>query len=251
MRLIITQSYDQSAQLAAQQILDVVRNKPSCLLGLATGTTPIPVYRQMVRAYREGRADFSRASTINLDEYVGLSGDDPNSYLYFMRKHLLDPCDISLSRVYIPNGQIPAVQEIDRMNVYADTHKIDVQLLSVGVNGHIGFNEPNDVFCDKYHQVTLTEKTRQSNARLFRGIQEVPTHAITMGIGGIMRAKTIVFLATGQEKFEAMKAILEEGDVTPRNQGTILKFHRDCTVYLDQTLAEHIKPAKYIHLDYV
>ena len=251
MRLIITDSYEQSAKLAADQMLDIIRGKPDSLLGLATGTTPIPVYQQLARACQERRADFSRVSTINLDEYIGLSGDDPNSYLYFMRKYLLDPCGIPLSRVYIPNGLKPVESEIDRMNAYADKHPINVQLLSVGANGHIGFNEPNDVFCDKYHKVDLTPKTRESNSRLFNSINDVPKSAITMGIGGIMRAKTIVFLATGEDKYEAMKALLEEGDVTPHNQGTILKFHQDCTIYLERDLAERIVPARYIKVSYV
>lgn len=248
MRLIITDSYEQSAALAAEQILTAIAAKPDALLGLATGTTPIPVYERMAEAVQAGCADFSKISTINLDEYMGVRGDDPNAYLYFMRKYLLDPCGIPLSRVYIPNGAADAESEIARMNAYLDAHPIDVQLLSVGANGHIGFNEPGDVFYDKYHTVTLTERTRRSNSRLFNSLSEVPKRAITMGIGGIMRARTIVFLANGEAKLEAMKAMLEEGDVTPRNQGTILKFHCDCTVYLDRELAERITPAAYIQV---
>ena len=248
MRLIITDTYSQSAQLAAEQILSVVRNKPACLLGLATGSTPIPIYEHMVRAHKEGAADFSRVSTINLDEYMGVCGDNPNSYLYFMRKHLLDPCDIPLARVCIPNGESPIKEELGRLNAYANGHAIDIQLLGIGVNGHIGFNEPNDVFCDLFHDVELTAKTRESNARMFRSLEEVPTRAITMGIGGIMRAGAIVIAATGEEKYAAMKALLEDGDITPDNQATILKLHRDCTIYLDRALAGRINPAGYVQV---
>ena len=250
MHLIITESYEQSAVLAARRTADAVKQNPNALLGLATGTTPIPLYQELCRMQSHGEVDLCGVSTINLDEYVGLAGDDENSYLYFMRKHLLDPIGISLSHVYIPNGAADPTAEIKRMNDFADQHPIDVQVLSVGENGHIGFNEPGDVFFDKYHLVKLTESTRKANSRLFSDISQVPTYAITMGIGGIMRAREIVFLATGKEKLAAMKAMLEEGDVTPKNQGTILKFHQACTIYLDKEIAAGIQPAKHVKVTY-
>ena len=250
MKLVITEDYEQGAYLAAQMMLQVVRENPQALLGLATGTTPIPVYRCMTEAALSGQADFRQVSTINLDEYIGVEAENPNSYCYFMRKHLLDACGISMDRVMIPDGTGNAEDEIKRMNAFADSHQIDVQFLSVGVNGHIGFNEPSDVFHNKYHKVVLTEKTRQSNSRLFRSIEEVPQAAITMGVGGIMRAKKIVFLASGEEKLNAMKGILEDGDVTPLNQGTILKFYQDCTIFLERALADRIAPAPYVEVSY-
>jgi len=246
MRLVITRDYKHSSELAAEQIMNVIREKPDCLVGLATGSTPIGVYNCISEAYRQKRVDLSRIRIINLDEYVGLPQEDQNSYFYFMKKHLLDPCNIPADRIYIPDGTKPANAEIERMNAFMDEHSVDVQLLSVGTNGHIGFNEPDDVFFDRYHEVVLAESTRRSNSRFFSSMDEVPERAITMGIGGIMRARKIVFLATGDAKLEAMKAILEEGDVTPRVPGTILKFHCDCTIYLDNDLAKGIKPAKYI-----
>lgn len=248
MKLIVTESYEQSANLAARMMLDVVRQKPDALLGLATGTTPVPVYRYMAEEVRQKKTDFGRVRTINLDEYIGLDGVNPNSYLYFMREHLLDACRIPPGRVMIPDGMADTQAELDRMNAFADANPIDVQLLSVGVNGHIGFNEPSDVFYDRYHAVKLTKETRESNSRLFSSIEEVPTEAITMGTGGIMRAKKIVFLATGEEKLDAMKKILEDGEVTPRCQGTILKFHQDCTLFLDKAMAEQIRPAAYVEV---
>lgn len=248
MRLIVTENYEQSAYFAAQMILDVIREKADALLGLATGTTPISVYKYMVEAAQQKKADFRRVRTINLDEYIGLSGENPNSYLYFMRKHLLDACQIPPERVAIPNGMADIQEEVHRMNRFSDANPTDVQLLSVGVNGHIGFNEPSDVFYDGYHAVKLTQKTRESNSRLFTSIEEVPTEAITMGAGGIMRAKKIVFLATGDEKLEAMKKILEDTEVTPNCQGTILKFHQDCTIFLDHMLADRIRPAAYVEV---
>jgi glucosamine-6-phosphate deaminase len=250
MKLIITKSYDESAELCAHQIADVVMRKKDAMLGLATGTTPIPVYRHMVRIHKEGGADFSEIKSVNLDEYVGLDGEDPNSYLFFMRQHLFDPLGIPLSNIEIPCGMANIQNEIRRMNAFMDKNQIDVQLLSVGTNGHIGFNEPADVFHDKYYCVTLTEKTRRDNARLFRSLDEVPKKAITMGIGGIMRSKSIVFLATGTAKLPAMKAILEDGDVTPKNPGTILKFHQNCTIYLDREIANDIKPSTNVEIGY-
>lgn len=249
MKLIITESYEQSARLAARDITEIVKEKPDALLGLATGSTPIPVYKYMVEDAKGG-VDYTKVKTINLDEYIGLAGDDENSYLYFMRRHLIDPCGIPLERVMIPDGLGDVDAELRRMNEFANANPIDVQLLSVGVNGHIGFNEPADRFYDGYHTVTLTERTRQSNSRLFNSIDEVPKAAITMGIGGIMRAAKIVFLATGEEKYAAMKAILEDGDITPSNQGTVLKLHRDCVIYLDRQTAEGIKPASYVEVQY-
>ena len=250
MKLIITENYEQGAYLAAQMMLQVVREKPQALLGLATGTTPIPVYKYMTEAAVSGKADFRQVRTINLDEYLGVEAENPNSYCYFMRKNLLDACGISMDRVMIPNGTGNEEEELRRMNTFADAHRIDIQFLSVGVNGHIGFNEPSAVFYNKYHKVMLTEKTRQSNSRLFRCIEEVPKAAITMGVGGIMRARKIVFLATGEEKLNAMKGILEDGDVTPENQGTILKLHGDCTVFLERELADKINPAPYVEVAY-
>lgn len=251
MKLFITENYDQGAFLAAQMMIKIVQEKSNALLGLATGTTPLPVYKYMTKAAAEGRVNFQEVRTINLDEYIGLEAEDPNSYCYFMRKNLLDACGISMDRVMIPKGTGNIDEELFRMNDFADTHQIDIQFLSVGVNGHIGFNEPSDVFHNKYHKVTLTEKTRQSNARLFPSITEVPKEAITMGVGGIMRAKKIVFLATGEEKLDAMKGILEDGDVSAGNPGTILKFHQDCTVFLEESLASRIKPAPYVEVTHV
>lgn len=250
MKLVITHSYDESAELCAQMMNEVFRENPEALMGLATGTTPIPVYEKMVREHKAGTVDYSRARSINLDEYVGVAGDDPNSYLYFMRKHLFDKVDMPAENIWIPNGMAPVEEEVARLNAYLDAHEMEIQLLSAGTNGHVGFNEPNDVFYDKYHLVELTEETRKSNSRLFGSLDEVPLSAITMGIGGIMRAKKIAFLATGNEKLRAMKAILEEGNITPRVQGSVLKLHRDCTIFLDADLAGQITPDKGMEVIY-
>lgn len=248
MKLIVTHSYEESAALSAQMISQVFLEKPEAVMGLATGTTPVSVYKYMVKAQKEGKADFSRAQSINLDEYIGLDPENVNSYMYFMREHLFNHIGILPENIYIPNGIMNPDTEIVRMNRFLDENSLDVQLLSVGTNGHIGFNEPGEVFYDKYHVVELTEETRRSNSRLFSSLDEVPREAITMGAGGIMRAQKIVFLATGSEKLYAMKAILEEGNVTPQIPGTILKFHRDCTIIIDEMLARQITPASGVEV---
>ena len=250
MKLVITHSYEESAALCAEIMNEVFRKKPDALMGLATGSTPVPVYEKMVEAHRAGTVDYSKARSINLDEYIGLAGSDPNSYLYFMRTNLFDRVGMSLHNVWIPDGMKPVEEELARLNGYLDSHEIEIQLLSVGTNGHIGFNEPDDVFYDKYHAVDLTEETRRSNSRLFSSIEVVPRAAITMGIGGIMRAKQIAFLATGGEKLRAMKAVLEKGNVTPKVQGTVLKLHRDCTIFLDRALAQQITPDRGVEVIY-
>lgn len=248
MRLIITRSGLESAQLAAEAIRTALVQKPDMTLGLATGSTPIPVYQALVDAYQQGRADFSRIHAVNLDEYVGLSPDHPQSYRRYMEENLFRPVGIRPEQVVIPRGDLEPEGELVRLNQFTAAHPIDLQLLSVGVNGHIGFNEPESVFYDKYHLVSLAQQTRISNARFFSSMEEVPTQAITMGVGDIMRAGKIVFLATGQEKLPAMQAILEPGPVTPACQGTVLKLHRDCDIYLDQELAGQITPAPEVEV---
>jgi len=250
MRLVITKSDEESARLAAECIAEVVNEKRDSLLGFATGSTPEPVYAQLVAMCARGEVDFSGVRTVNLDEYVGLNAEDPHSYMYYMRKNLFDKAGIDLSRVTIPRGDADPEEEVRRLNAFSDKNNIDIQLLGVGVNGHIGFNEPCDCFYNKYHIVTLTEKTKKSNSRMFSRMEDVPERAITMGVGDIMRAKRIVFLANGIEKLDAMKAILEPRDVTPRIQGTILKFHQDCKIIIDKVLAELINPAPEVEVSY-
>ncbi len=250
MKLVITHSYDESAKLCADMIAEVYNNNPCALMGLATGSTPEPVYEYMVAAHKSGEVDYSCARAINLDEYIGVDPLDENSYNYYMNHRLFDHINIKPENTLIPNGKKPPEDEIARLNKYLDNNTMHIQLLSCGTNGHIGFNEPDDVFYDKYHVVYLSEETIMSNARLFNASEEVPRSAVTMGIGGIMRAEKIAFLATGEEKRRAMKAILEKGDITPQIQGTILKFHPDCTIFLDKDLADGIVPDMGIEVIY-
>ncbi len=251
MRLVITKDYAQSARLTARHIAAAVQKNPEALLGFATGSTPIPAYAELVEMVKRGEVDFTRAHTVNLDEYAGLSGDDVNSYRYFMNQHLFVPAGINPANVTIPQGNAPDTHaELKRLREYSAAHRTDLQLLSIGVNGHIGFNEPDDIFHDSYHLVQLTEQTIQSNSRLFASIEEVPTQAYTMGAGDIMRAHSIVFIATGDNKRQAMRAVLEDGPVTPQVQATILKFHPDCTLYLDEALVAGITPGLGVQVEH-
>ncbi len=250
MRLVITKDYAQSARLTARHIAAAVKKKPEALLGFATGSTPIPAYAELVEMVKRGEADFTKAHTVNLDEYAGLPGSDPNSYRFFMDQHLFVPAGVNPANVTIPRGDAPdSHAELKRLREFSAAHRTDLQLLSIGVNGHIGFNEPADIFHDSYHLVALTQQTIQSNSRLFSSIAEVPTHAYTMGAGDIMRAHSIVFIATGDSKRQAMRAVLEDGPVTPEVQATILKFHPNCTLYLDAALVEGIAPGLFVQVE--
>lgn len=247
MKLIVSESHGQSAKLAAGQIEQCIQNKKDALLGLATGETPVPVYEQLVLAHKQGRVDFSRVRVTNLDEYQGLEQDDPCSYYHFMRGNFLDAADIPDGRFTIPKGNAEPAAELRRLNAFAAANVTDLQLLGVGVNGHVGFNEPADVFQDGYHIVELTGETKQSNACYFPG-REIPGKAFTMGVGNIMRAREVVLIAFGEKKTSALRHVLEQGPVTPRVPVSILKFHPNCTIYVDKALMRGITPGPGIEV---
>ncbi len=250
MRLVITKDYAQSARLTARHIARAAQQNPEALLGFATGTTPIPAYAALVEMVKKGELDLSRIHTVNLDEYVGLSPQNPNSYRFFMDEQLFVPAGVNPANVTIACGDAPSQsEELARLHAFSAAHRTDLQLLSVGVNGHIGFNEPDSVFHDGYHVVQLTQQTIESNARLFNSMEEVPRAAYTMGCGDIMRAKSIVFIATGENKHSAVRAMLEEGDVNPQIPATILKFHPCCTLYLDKDLVAGICPDTTVEVE--
>ena len=208
MRILEAKNYEEMSALAAGVIGAQVLLQPRCVLGLATGSSPIGTYEKLVEAHRAGRLDFSQVRTVNLDEYCGLSGDNPQSYRYFMEKHLF-------SQVNLPQGSTSLG--------YAD-----LQLLGIGHNGHIGFNEPCDSFPAAVHPVELTESTIQANSRLFDRVEDVPTRAITMGIGTILKARRILLIA-GADKREIVEKALT-GPITPWVPASVLQLHRDVTV---------------------
>ena len=234
MELIVASSYEEMSRLAADMLSGIVSAKPNCVLGLATGTTPIGLYADLVSDYEAGKISFAGVTTFNLDEYRGLDGDHPQSYRYFMRHNLFDHVDIDLGRTHTPD--VACADEKEASDAYeraiGEAGGVDIQLLGIGHNGHIGFNEPGEEFSKVTHTVKLTSTTRYANSRLFDSIDEVPTEARTMGIGTIMRARKILLVANGEGKARIVKEAIE-GPVTPKVPASILQFHPDVTVIVD------------------
>ena len=235
MKIYAAKDYNDLSRKAANIISAQVILKPNAVLGLATGSTPVGAYKQMIEWHKKGDLDFSRVRSVNLDEYKGLSGDHDQSYRYFMNHNLFDHVNIDKANTNVPNGlaEDPAAECRRYDQVIRDMGGIDLQLLGIGGNGHIGFNEPCDVFEKGTHVVTLTEETRKSNARFFSSIDEVPTHALTMGIQGIMSAGKILLLASGEAK---AKAVYDScfGPVVPGVPASVLQLHRDVIVIADE-----------------
>ena len=234
MKLLIEESYEDMSRRAADVIAEVVVEKPNCVLGLATGSTPIGLYADLVSDCKEGKISFKDVSTYNLDEYRGLAGDHDQSYRYFMNVNLFDHVDIDKAATHVPDG---ACEDADAAcAAYEEAIEaaggVDIQLLGLGHNGHIGFNEPCDEFPKATHCVTLTESTIQANSRLFDSIDEVPREAYTMGIGTIMKAKKIPVVANGEGKADIVRRAFF-GPVTPEVPASILQFHPDVTVIVD------------------
>jgi glucosamine-6-phosphate deaminase len=231
MKIIQAKNYQDLSRKAANIISAQIILKPDCVLGLATGSTPIGTYKQLIEWYEKGDVDFSHTSTINLDEYCGLSPDNTQSYRYFMNEHLFNHININIHNTHVPDGM--AVNETKECHRYDDLVNslggIDLQLLGIGHNGHIGFNEPNPSFEKTTHIVMLDDTTIKANARFFPTLQEVPKKAITMGIKTIMQSKKILLIANGADKEEIVRKALN-GPVTPEVPASILQFHPNVTV---------------------
>ena len=241
MRVYRAKDYADMSRKAANILSAQVIIKPDCVLGLATGSTPEGIYRQLIEWYQKGDLDFSEVKTVNLDEYCGLEADDPMSYRYFMQTHLFDHVNIIRENTYVPDG-VAEDREAECMRynrIIRELGGIDLQLLGIGKNGHIGFNEPGEAFAQETHCVQLSESTRKANARLFPPNSTVPTHAMTVGIKAIIQARLIVLVASGREK----KDILDEafrGPVTPNVPASILQMHPHVMLIAD---AEAMPPA--------
>ena len=236
MNLIRANSYDDMSLKAANLILAQVTMKPDSVLGLATGSTPIGTYQQLIERFRAGDVDFSRVRTVNLDEYRGLTREDPQSYYYFMQEHLFSHINIAPDASFIPDGMNDDAQAV--CDAYEETIRGlgggDLQLLGLGNNGHIGFNEPGEVFEKETHCVDLAQSTIEANARFFASVDDVPTQAYTMGIQTIMNAKKILVIVNGAGKAEILKKAFY-GPVTPEVLASILQIHPDVTVIADET----------------
>jgi glucosamine-6-phosphate deaminase len=235
MKVYQATDYQDMSRKAAVFVADLVNSKQNSLLGLPTGSTPIGLYAQLVALYQEGKIDFSEAKAVNLDEYWGLGVEDKQSYAYFMKSHLFDQINILPGNTFIQNGKaVDGPEECLRYDhILRQLGRVDLQVLGIGMNGHIGFNEPSSVFKKSTHIVDLTEDTIRSNARNFCHSSEVPRQSITMGIGTIMSAKKILLLATGSGKSKALYEAFF-GDITPRLPASILQVHPDVTIIADR-----------------
>ncbi len=234
--------YQDISERAAQVIASEILMKPDMVLGLATGSSPVGLYEQLATWNQEGKIDFSRVTSVNLDEYKGLSPENNQSYRYFMNHHLFDHININKERTFVPNGlesdSGKACREYDEL--LARLGGIDVQVLGIGANGHIGFNEPDGEFCAGTHCVQLTESTIMANARFFNSPEEVPTEAYSMGIRDIMFARKIVVIATGEQKAKALYDTIC-GPITPHVPGSILQLHRQVAVFADEAALSLVK----------
>lgn len=235
MRIYKAKDYNEMSRKAANIISAQIIMKPDAVLGLATGSSPIGTYKQLIDWYNKGDLDFSEIRSVNLDEYKVLDASNPQSYAYFMRHNLFDSVNIKLENTNIPNGlETDIEKECTRYNnIIKSLGGIDLQLLGIGNNGHIGFNEPGEAFEKETHCVKLTENTIQANARFFSSIGEVPTHAYSTGIKNIMQARSILLIASGEAKAEAMYQALF-GPITPTVPASILQLHNNVSIVADE-----------------
>lgn len=234
MKVVCGKDYKEMSRKAANIISAQIILKEDCVLGLATGSTPIGTYEQLVEWYKKGDLDFSKVSTLNLDEYRGLSADHEQSYRYFMNKQLFERVNIDINRTHVPNGLEPDIEKAceDYNNIIHEMGGIDLQLLGLGHNGHIGFNEPGIAFETETHCVNLTETTMKANKRFFEGDEQVPSQAYTMGIKTIMQAKKILVVVSGEDKADIVKRAFA-GPVTPEVPASVLQLHNDVTIVGD------------------
>lgn len=242
MRIIRTKDYNDMSRKAANIIAAQIVLKPDTVLGLATGSTPIGTYENLVQGYEKGDLDFSQVKSVNLDEYRGLPRENDQSYYYFMHDHLFKYVNIDLANTHLPDGRQEDSQKAcaEYEAVIEAVGRQDLQLLGLGHNGHIGFNEPCEEFKKTTHCVNLTQSTIEANKRFFASADEVPKQAYTMGIGTIMKAKKILVVVSGQDKAKIVKEAFF-GPVTPQVPASILQMHPDVTVVADEAALSLVK----------
>ena len=237
MQVFVYKNEAEVGKAAGMIVASEILKKPVCILGLATGSTPIPTYQEMIRMNKEGILDFSKVRSFNLDEYIGLSPEHVCSYRRFMNEQLFDHINIDKANTHVPDGLKCNTAEYEEMIHRAGG--VDLQLLGIGTDGHIGFNEPADEFVYPTNVVKLTEGTRKDNARFFNSLDEVPTSAISMGIGTIMSARRILMIITGKNKADTVVAALK-GPVAPQMPASILRMHQNVLVLLDEDAASKL-----------
>lgn len=235
MKLIVCKSYEEMSDAAAALVAEIMKEEPSCVLGLATGSTPVGLYQGLVERYKAGELDFSAVTTVNLDEYYPISPENPQSYRYFMNENLFDHVNLPKERTFLPDGMAEDPQAACRAYeaLVTKVGPAAVQVLGIGQNGHIGFNEPAAALEVETHVTGLTESTIKANARFFASEEDVPTQALTMGIGTILNAKRILILASGVSKHEALTKMLA-GGLDTSCPASMLNLHPDVTVICDE-----------------
>lgn len=240
MNIFIEKTYDDVSKRAAEIVAEQIKAKSDSVLGLATGSTPIGMYKNLVKMYEDGEISFKNIKTVNLDEYVGLEPTDVNSYRYFMNQHLFSKVDIDIDNTHVPNGVATDVNsECDEYSKLTKELGVNLQVLGLGENGHIGFNEPGTPFDCECHVVDLTESTIKANSRLFEREEDVPRQAISMGIKNIMDAKKIILIVTGEQKADALDKVIN-GPLTPEVPGSVLGLHHEVTVICDEAAASKL-----------
>lgn len=238
MKFVVVKNYNEISFQAAQLITDQIINKKNSVLGLATGSTPIGVYQELIRKFQKGELDFSEVVTFNLDEYYGLFPEHPQSYCFFMWNILFKHINLKKENIHLLNGVTENIaKECEQYeDLIQKSGGIDLQILGIGNNGHIGFNEPDISLDTRTHLVNLTAKTIRANSRFFNNVQEMPKQAITMGIGTIMRAKKIILLANGKRKARVVERTINS-PITTKVPATVLQLHNDVTIIVDQEAA--------------
>ena len=241
MKIIHAKDYYYMSRMAANIISAQVIMKPHCALGLATGSTPLGTYEQLIHWYQKGDLDFSQVSTINLDEYKGLSPNNDQSYHYYMNNHLFKHINIEPANTFLPNGLEPDSEKAceDYNHIINTSGGVDLQLLGLGLNGHIGFNEPGAAFEKQTHCVNLTQSTIDANSRFFASFDDVPKQAYTVGIKTIMQAKKIVVIVNGANKADIVKEAFF-GPITPQVPASVLQLHNDVTLVADEAALSKI-----------
>ena len=246
MRIYKAKDYEEMSRKAAGIVSAQIIMKPDCVLGLATGSTPVGLYKQLIEWYRNGDLDFSAVRTVNLDEYKGISRENDQSYYYFMHQNLFDHVNIPAGNTHLPDGMEPDSEKECRRyeELIQSMGSVDLQLLGIGHNGHIGFNEPADAFDKLVHCVNLTQSTIEANKRFFASAKEVPRQAYTMGIQTIMRSKKILIIANGEGKADIVRDAFF-GPITPMVPASVLQLHNDVTLVADEAALSKI-PASFV-----
>lgn len=242
MRVILCDNYEMVSEEAARIVESQIVLKPDCVLGLATGSTPVGMYKILADKYKNGDLDFSKVKTFNLDEYYPISRKNNQSYYYFMNENLFDCVNVPKENIHIPNGEVedPEKECEEYERLIEENGGIDLQILGIGQNGHIGFNEPDINLESKTHVTELTESTIKANSRFFSSVDEVPTKALTMGIATILKSRKIILMACGEEKSEALAELLTD-DIKTDNPATMLKVHPDVVIICDKAAYSKVK----------